>query len=197
AQVGKVPIERRGGALAGLLDRVDRELDRDAAGITDAVAHALRELEVMPVARRQVATGLRDADHRTVAAMQLVECQAEVHLALEVERGHAGIVGIVEPGAGSQGSLGLGVAGHVGAVERVRAAGGTHSAAVYRSQGGAASGSAPAAARARSSSSPVTPPPSCSECTAASTMWWRSTSKNERSRARVSLRPKPSVPSVT
>jgi hypothetical protein len=39
AEIGEVAVERRGRAAAGLLDRVDRELDRDAAGIADAVAH--------------------------------------------------------------------------------------------------------------------------------------------------------------
>ena len=67
AEVGQVAVERRGRALAGLLDRVDRELDRDAAGVADAVADPLGELEVVAVARRQVAAGLGDADDRLAA----------------------------------------------------------------------------------------------------------------------------------
>ena len=51
AEIGEVAVERRRRALAGLLDRMDRELDGDAAGLADALAHALGELEMVPVAR--------------------------------------------------------------------------------------------------------------------------------------------------
>ena len=100
-QVGEVAVERRGRALAGFLDRMDRKLEGDAAGLADAFAHALGEVEVMAVAGRQVGAGLGDADDR-LARLQLLQRQAEVHGALEVERGHVGVGGIVEPGARAQ-----------------------------------------------------------------------------------------------
>ena len=59
----------------------------NAAGVADAVAHAGRQVEVVAVAGREVAAGLGDADDRP-AAVQLGQGQAEVHVALEIERGH-------------------------------------------------------------------------------------------------------------
>ena len=96
AEIGEVPIERRGRPLAGFLDRMHRKFERDAAGRADAVAHALRQLEVVAVAGGKVGAGLRDADDR-LAAHDLAAGQAVVEVALEIERGRAGIVGIVEP----------------------------------------------------------------------------------------------------
>ena len=96
AEIGEVAVERRGRPLAGFLDRMHRELEGDAAGVADALAHALGELEVMAVARRQIRAGLRDADDR-LAGAQLLAGQAVVEIALEIERGHARVVGIVEP----------------------------------------------------------------------------------------------------
>ena len=96
AQIGEVAVERRGRALAGLLDRMHRKFERDAAGRADAFAHAARELEVMAVAGREVGAGLRDADDR-LAGAQFLRRQPEVHVALEIERRHAGIFRVVEP----------------------------------------------------------------------------------------------------
>ena len=64
--------------------------------VADAVAHALGQFEVMPVAGRQVGAGLGDADDR-LAGGQLLARQPVIEVALEIERGHARIVGIVEP----------------------------------------------------------------------------------------------------
>ena len=50
----------------------------------------------MAVARREVGAGLRDADDR-LAGRQLLEREAVIEVALEIERGHAGIFRIVEP----------------------------------------------------------------------------------------------------
>src|SRR5262249_48912185 len=50
AQIGEVAVERGRGPLARLLDRMDGELEGDAAGLADTLSHALREHEVMPVA---------------------------------------------------------------------------------------------------------------------------------------------------
>ena len=71
AEIGEVAVERRGRPLAGFLDRMHRELEGDAAGGADALAHALGELEVVAVARRQIGAGLRDADDRLAGAQLL------------------------------------------------------------------------------------------------------------------------------
>jgi hypothetical protein len=56
---------------------MDGEFDRDAARLANALAHALRQHQVMPVAGAQVAAGLRDADDR-LARLQLLEAEAEL-----------------------------------------------------------------------------------------------------------------------
>ena len=73
---------------------------RDAAGLANALAHALGEHEVVAVAGRQVAAGLGDADDRP-ARLQLLQAQAEVQVALEIERGHVDVGRVVEPGGAS------------------------------------------------------------------------------------------------
>ena len=50
SEIRKVAVERRGRPLAGFLDRMDRKFEGDAAGVADAVAHALGKLEVMAIA---------------------------------------------------------------------------------------------------------------------------------------------------
>ena len=67
-KVCQVAIEPGGRALAGFLDRVDREFDRDPAGIADTFAHPLGQHEVVAVAWGQVTAGLRDADDRPARA---------------------------------------------------------------------------------------------------------------------------------
>ena len=71
AEIGEVAVERGGRPLAGLLDRMDGELEGDAAGGGDALAHALGELEMVAVAGREVRAGLGDADDR-LAGLQLL-----------------------------------------------------------------------------------------------------------------------------
>ena len=104
AEIGKVTVERRRRALAGLLDRMDGKLDGNAAGVADAVAHARGQVEMVAVAGRQVAAGLGDADDRAAAA-QFGERQAEVHVALEIERSHRRVALGVEPFAAAQRAL--------------------------------------------------------------------------------------------
>ena len=105
AEIREIAIEARGRTLAGLLNRMHRKFDRDAARFANAFAHALGEHEMMTIAGRQIAAGLRDADDR-LAGLQLLERQAEVHIALEIERRHVGVGGIVEPGARTQAPCG-------------------------------------------------------------------------------------------
>src|SRR5690606_10018353 len=78
-----------------------RKLERDSASFANAFADAVGEDQVMAVAGRQVAAGLRDADDR-LAAAQLGKGKAEVQVAFQVERGHVDIVGVVEPGAAAE-----------------------------------------------------------------------------------------------
>ena len=61
-----------------------------------AIAHAFGQHEMMAVAGRKIVAGLGDADDR-LAGAQLLRRQSEVHVALEIERRHAGIFRIVEP----------------------------------------------------------------------------------------------------
>ena len=75
AEIGQVAVERRGRPFAGLLDRMHRELEGDAAGVVNALAHALGELEMVAIAGRQIRAGLRDADDR-LARGELAERQA-------------------------------------------------------------------------------------------------------------------------
>ena len=96
AEIGQVAVQRRRRPLAGFLDRVDREFQRHAARVADAFLHPDGQIDQMAVARRQVAAGLGDADDRA-ARLQFLAGQPEIEIALQVERGHARIVGVVEP----------------------------------------------------------------------------------------------------
>jgi hypothetical protein len=66
----------------------------------------LGKLEVMPVARDEVAAGLRDADDRPTG-LELRGREAEVQVSLQVERHHLGIARVVEPQAASQAFLAI------------------------------------------------------------------------------------------
>ena len=101
AEIGEVAVERRGRPLAGLLDRVHRKFHGDAAGGADALADPLGQFEVMAIAGRKVVAGLGDADDR-LAGLQLLPGQAVIEVALEIERGHARIMRVVEPFAGAE-----------------------------------------------------------------------------------------------
>ncbi len=105
-EISEVAVKRGRWTLARLLDRVTRKLKGDAARCADSLAHALGELEMVAVAGRQVRTGLRDADDR-FSRPQLHRRQAIIEIALEVERSHARVIGVVEPELGPQASLGF------------------------------------------------------------------------------------------
>ena len=101
AEISEIAIERRGRALAGLLDRMHRKFHRDAAGGADSLAHPVRQFQMMAVAGRKIVAGLRDADDR-LARLQFMPGQAVIEVALEIERGHPGVMGVVEPFAGAE-----------------------------------------------------------------------------------------------
>src|SRR4029453_2937598 len=87
-EVGEVAVECRRRPLPGLLQRMDGELERNAAGVADAVADPAGELDVVTVARHQIVAGLRDPDNGP-ARLQLRAGQPEVEVPLEVRRGHS------------------------------------------------------------------------------------------------------------
>src|SRR5262249_8784829 len=66
--------------------------------------HAFRRLEVHAVARREIAARLCNADDG-LAREQLLGREAVVHEALEIERHHVEVLGIVEPVARTEATL--------------------------------------------------------------------------------------------
>src|SRR3954452_3063185 len=83
---------------------MDRELHRDPTGVADPVAHARRELQMVPVAGHEVAAGLGDTDDR-LARAQFVGRSPIIHKALEVERSLVYAAGIIEPVARAEPAL--------------------------------------------------------------------------------------------
>jgi hypothetical protein len=66
----EVAIEHRGRPQQRLAERHDRKLERKAAGFPDAGLHVLGKRAEVRIARRQLAVGVADADHRP--AVELV-----------------------------------------------------------------------------------------------------------------------------
>ena len=96
AQIGQVAVQAGGRTLAVLEQGVAGKFYRDAARVADAVAHPARQVQVMAVARVQVAARLRDPDDGPTRP-QFFGRGAEVHEPLQVQGGHVGMIGIVEP----------------------------------------------------------------------------------------------------
>ena len=80
---------------------MDRKLERHSAGCADARGNALGEHEVVAVAGGEVRAGLGDPDDRQ-ARLQLLRRQTEIQVALQIQRCHVGVGGIVEPGTRAQ-----------------------------------------------------------------------------------------------
>src|SRR5690606_25694932 len=93
-----------GRAAAVLEDRMDRELDRNAARVADAVAHAPGQVEMDAIARGQIAARLGDADDR-LARAQLLRGHPVIHEPLEIERGLVPPFPVVEPVARTQSAV--------------------------------------------------------------------------------------------
>jgi hypothetical protein len=94
AQVGQVAVDGGGGTAAVLEDRMQREFHRMPPA-SRMPSHTRGQLQVDAVARADVAAALRDADDGTARAV--LRRDAVVHEALQVERRHVDVVGIVEP----------------------------------------------------------------------------------------------------
>src|SRR5262249_35366749 len=99
-----VAVERRGRALAGLLERMDWKLEGNAASIADALLHALGEREVVPVARDEVAPRLCDADHGATG-LQLFASETVVEEPLAVQSGHLLACRGIPPGLAAEALL--------------------------------------------------------------------------------------------
>jgi hypothetical protein len=96
AQIREIAVQRGGRPAALLGERMHRKLHRNATRVADARFRARREFDVMPVARREIAARLRDADDRPTR-LQLFARQTVVHESLDVQRRHIRMRGIVEP----------------------------------------------------------------------------------------------------
>src|SRR5262245_16415463 len=83
---------------------MDAELERDPAGVADTLLHALRELQVVPIAWHEIAAGLSDTDELPIA-LELGSGQAEVEVPRQGQLCHLRVVGIVEPRAATQAFL--------------------------------------------------------------------------------------------
>ena len=70
-------------------------------GMPPASRMPSRQFEMMAVAGREIGTCLGDADDGP-PRLQFIERQAEIHVALQVQRGGIGMRAIVEPGARAQ-----------------------------------------------------------------------------------------------
>ena len=62
AQVRKISIQRGGWTFAGLLKRMDRKLERNAARITNARLHPFGKLNVVAVTGHEIVARLRNPD---------------------------------------------------------------------------------------------------------------------------------------
>ncbi len=63
-EIGQIAIECRRRPLAGFLNRMNRKLERNAARVADAVAHAFCKLDMVSIARREIGACLRDSNDR-------------------------------------------------------------------------------------------------------------------------------------
>src|SRR5690606_28127812 len=101
AKIREVAIDRGRRALTGFLAWVHRKFEGNSTCIADAVPDALGQVEMMPVAWRKVRAGLRDSDNR-FSRLQFLARDAEVHIPLDIQSGHARIGGIIKPAAAAQ-----------------------------------------------------------------------------------------------
>ena len=101
AQILEVAVKVRCRPLAGFLNGVDRELERHAPHLADAIADARSKLDMVPVAGRDIGARLGNADDRA-ARLQFIPREAVIHGPLDIDRRHVDVGGIVEPGAGPE-----------------------------------------------------------------------------------------------
>ena len=104
-EVGEITVQGGGGPLAGFLERMHGKFERDAAGVANAVLDARGELDMMTVAGRQIAAGLRDADDRA-GGLQFVARDAVVGEPFDIDGGFAGLFAVVKPDLAAQALVG-------------------------------------------------------------------------------------------
>jgi hypothetical protein len=80
---------------------MNREFDWHAAGVAYTLPQPSGEDEMVTIAGRQIGAGLRNADNGP-SRLQLGKRQPEVHVSLQVQRGHVRIGRVVKPGPGAQ-----------------------------------------------------------------------------------------------
>ncbi len=100
-QIRQVAIQRCGRPFARLLDGVHGKFQRHPASVADTITHPAGQLEMVAVARRKIGTSLRDTDDG-LARLQFLAREPIVHVALDIERRHARVGGVVEPPAAAQ-----------------------------------------------------------------------------------------------
>jgi hypothetical protein len=76
------------------------KFDWHAASVAYTLPQPCGKDQVMAIAGRQIRAGLRDA-YDGPSRLQLGERQPEIHISLQVQRGHVRIGRIVEPGPGA------------------------------------------------------------------------------------------------
>src|SRR5262249_37688663 len=82
------------------------KLERNAAGIADAVSDTLGELEMMPVAGDEIAACLGDADDRSTG-LEFISSNAEIEEPLEIQSGHFRIGRVIPPRLTTEHAVGL------------------------------------------------------------------------------------------
>src|SRR5260370_40868087 len=94
-------MERGGGAPAAFLNRVPGEFEGDPAGVPNAILHASSQSHVDAAARRKIAAGLRDADHRA-RGLQLLTRDAVVAESFNIDGCFTWLGPIVKPDFAAQ-----------------------------------------------------------------------------------------------
>src|SRR5690606_39704856 len=82
-QVGKVAVEPGGWAFAGLLNRMDREFERDPAGLADAFTNAL-EFPVHPIQEDRKSTRLNSSHVKISYAVFCLKKKKKGHVTYKV-----------------------------------------------------------------------------------------------------------------
>src|SRR6056297_131874 len=72
------------------------KFEGNTARCRDAFAYPLGQIGMVAIAGREIGARLGDADDR-LSALQFLAGEAVIEIALDIERGHSRIIGIVEP----------------------------------------------------------------------------------------------------
>src|SRR5690349_857059 len=78
-----------------------RKFEGNSARVANAVAHPFGKVQMMAVARNEIAAGLRNP-YNGLAALKLFPGKPVIQIALQIERRHSRIAWIVPPGAAAK-----------------------------------------------------------------------------------------------